>query len=54
MANAEQLALLKAGVEGWNERQKQGSDTQIDLSGANFSEANLSGAVLCGNLQLNH
>jgi uncharacterized protein YjbI with pentapeptide repeats len=56
MANAEQLALLKAGVEGWNKWRKKKPDEMVDLSGAdlgkadirraNLSEANLIGASL--------
>lgn len=51
MANEEQLALLKAGVEGWNKWRREEPDTEIDLwradlSWANIDRANLSGANL--------
>lgn len=53
MANAEQLALLKAGVEGWNTWRGMNPEEKIDLTvadlrGADLSEANLSGANLRG------
>jgi uncharacterized protein YjbI with pentapeptide repeats len=41
MANEEQLALLKAGVDGWNAWREEEPDTKIDLRGANFTHANL-------------
>jgi hypothetical protein len=56
MADAEQLALLKAGVEGWNKWRKKEPSKQVDLigaylpkvdlRGANLNEANLSEAML--------
>lgn len=53
MANAVHLALLKAGVEGWNIWRGMNPEEKIDLSvadlrGADLSEANLSGANLRG------
>jgi len=56
MANQEQLAILKQGVEAWNWWREQNPDVKIDLreailkgvdlSDANFSKANLRGANL--------
>jgi uncharacterized protein YjbI with pentapeptide repeats len=49
MANAEQLALLKAGLEGWNYWRWEDRDhTPIDLTGADLSGTNLSLANLFG------
>lgn len=48
MANNEQLALLKAGVEGWNHWRNDNSRTQIDLSGADLRYAKLTEAKLWG------
>jgi uncharacterized protein YjbI with pentapeptide repeats len=53
MANAQQLALLKAGIEGWNTWRGMNPEEKIDLTvadlrGADLSEANLSGANLRG------
>ena len=46
VANAEQLALLKAGVEGWNAWRQANTDAEldvaIDLSGADLNRADLS------------
>jgi hypothetical protein len=44
MANAKQLALLKVGVDGWNEWIRNEQDIEIDLADADLSEADLSGA----------
>ena len=41
MANAEQLAVLKQGVEAWNEWRQQNPHIAMDLSKANLREANL-------------
>ncbi len=41
MANPEQLALLKQGVEAWNEWRSGNYETQVDLSHANLPRANL-------------
>ncbi len=41
MANAEQLALLKAGVQGWNKWREENPEAKIDLTGANLQEADL-------------
>jgi uncharacterized protein YjbI with pentapeptide repeats len=51
MKNAEQVALLKAGVEGWNKWREKEPDERIslelaDLEGANLAQANLRGANL--------
>ena len=46
MANEEQLALLKAGVEGWNKWREEKPDEKIDLSKANLIGADLRGANL--------
>ncbi|HSB02367.1 MAG TPA: pentapeptide repeat-containing protein, partial [Anaerolineales bacterium] len=51
MANKEQLELLKAGVEGWNQWRRQDQKTKIDLSGVDLGgfdliDANLAGAKL--------
>ncbi len=53
MANEEQLALLKAGVEGWNEWRKKNPNAEIDLKMADlegdyFVGADLKGADLSG------
>lgn len=53
MANVQQLALLKAGIEGWNTWRGMNPEEKIDLTvadlrGADLSEANLSGANLRG------
>jgi hypothetical protein len=42
MANAEQLALLRAGVEEWNKwRKVDNGKTSVDLSGADLNQADL-------------
>ena len=41
MANAEQLALLKAGVEGWNKWREQEPDEKVDLTRADLRGADL-------------
>jgi uncharacterized protein YjbI with pentapeptide repeats len=46
MANYEHVALLKKGVDAWNEWRGQNPDIRPDLGGANLSEANLSAAYL--------
>ena len=48
MASTEQLALLKAGVEGWNEWRRKSPTEKIDLSQAFLSHTDLSGAFLAG------
>lgn len=48
MANAEQLALLKEGVEGWNNWRRKEPDQRINLSQADLVLANLIGANLTG------
>jgi uncharacterized protein YjbI with pentapeptide repeats len=46
MANEEQLALLKAGVEGWNKWREDEPSTVVDLREANLTGTELAGAVL--------
>jgi hypothetical protein len=48
MADAEQLALLRQGVEAWNSWRTRNSLEQVDLSGTDLSGADLSGANLSG------
>ncbi|MBH8573034.1 pentapeptide repeat-containing protein [Nostocaceae cyanobacterium CENA369] len=58
MANEEHLAILRQGVEVWNEWRNKYPKVRPDLSGAklnnanlrkaNFEETNFSGAELCG------
>jgi uncharacterized protein YjbI with pentapeptide repeats len=54
MANKEQLAILKQGVEVWNEWREKNASTKVDLLGADLSpddpgeEIDLSGANLRG------
>ena len=43
MANQEQLAILKRGVEAWNMWRQENSTTKVDLSGAVLSGKNLTG-----------
>jgi uncharacterized protein YjbI with pentapeptide repeats len=51
MANQEQLAILKQGVEVWNNWREQNPNIEIDLSQANLKKANLEEANLSsGNL----
>ena len=46
MANQEHLAILKQGVDTWNEWREEHIDIQPNLSGAYLSEADLSRADL--------
>ena len=46
MANKEQLAILKQGVEVWNKWREENPEEVIDLTGARLSNANLSKANL--------
>ena len=46
MANQEHLAILKQGVETWNQWREEHPDVILDLSDADLSEANLNGANL--------
>src|SRR5438270_12900047 len=46
MANEEQLAILKRGVEAWNAWTTAHADKQVDLQGANLHEADLSVVML--------
>lgn len=48
MANQEHLAILKQGVEAWNQWRKEHPEIQPDLSEASLSNANLSSANLNG------
>jgi hypothetical protein len=48
MANDEHVALLKQGAAAWNTWRRENPDIRPDLNGANFREANLSGADLSG------
>lgn len=48
MANEEQLAILKQGVEVWNEWREKNLYIKLDLSGQNFSLAILRNANLSG------
>ncbi|MBE9201414.1 MULTISPECIES: pentapeptide repeat-containing protein [unclassified Nodularia (in: cyanobacteria)] len=53
MANEQHLAILKQGVEVWNEWKRKNTNVKADLSNANLSEADLfefdlSGANLSG------
>src|SRR5689334_19727659 len=41
MANEEHLAILRQGVEAWNEWRKANPDVRPDLTLTNLSEANL-------------
>jgi len=43
MANEEQLAILRQGVDVWNEWRKENGTTKVDLSGAILSGTNLNG-----------
>lgn len=46
MANEEQLAILKQGVDVWNKWREDNPDVEIDLSHANLVDLNLSHADL--------
>src|SRR3982751_3017609 len=46
MANEEQLAILKRGVEAWNAWTTAHADEQVDLQGANLHGAELSVVML--------
>jgi uncharacterized protein YjbI with pentapeptide repeats len=41
MANPEQVARLRAGAKGWNQWRSQHPELEIDLTGADFVDANL-------------
>jgi hypothetical protein len=41
MANQEQLAILKQGVEVWNKWREENPEVKIDLRGVNLSGADL-------------
>ena len=43
MANEEQLAILKQGIETWNQWRKEQSSLKVDLSGADLSGMDLAG-----------
>jgi len=46
MANEEQLAILKQGVESWNKWRAENPEVRIDLRKASLSKSNLRGADL--------
>jgi uncharacterized protein YjbI with pentapeptide repeats len=46
MANEEQLAILRQGVDAWNQWRDENPDTKIDLSEADLGEAKLPGINL--------
>jgi hypothetical protein len=46
MANEEQLAILRQGVEAWNKWRRMNHGVEVDLSEANLSETTLSFAEL--------
>src|SRR5262244_697771 len=48
MANDEHVAMLKKGVDAWNEWRRENPDIRPDLSGADLFCANLKGANLSG------
>src|SRR5688572_5547483 len=48
MANEEQLAILKQGVEVWNKWRNENPKVEIDLTTADLSRTNLGGANLIG------
>jgi uncharacterized protein YjbI with pentapeptide repeats len=48
MPNNEHLALIKQGIDAWNNWRQQNDWIDPDLSGANLSGADLSGADLSG------
>ena len=48
MANEEQLAILRSGVEAWKEWRDANPEADIRLEGANFEGASLDGAILLG------
>lgn len=48
MANEEHLALLRRGVEVWNQWRKENPEVRPNLKGVNFSKAILINAVLSG------
>jgi pentapeptide repeat protein len=48
MANEKHLAILRQGVDAWNQWRKENPEIQPDLREANLIEANLSGANLDG------
>jgi uncharacterized protein YjbI with pentapeptide repeats len=50
MADEKQLEQLKNSVAGWNEWRKVNRDVEVDLSGANLTDANLMKADLRGAL----
>ncbi len=48
MANQEHLAILKQGVEAWNQWRRERAPVQVDLSESALVKENLSGADLSG------
>ena len=45
MANEEQIAILREGVDGWNRWRKENPDVRPDLNDANLRSADLNGTV---------
>ena len=48
MANQEHLDILRQGAKAWNAWREEHPEVQPDLSGADFSDANLNSAYLSG------
>ena len=48
MANEEQLAILRQGVEVWNKWRKRQPESVIDLTGVNLDASDLTGGYLAG------
>ena len=48
MINQEHIAILRHGVDTWNQWRRENKISQPDLRGANLSGAQLSGAILIG------
>ncbi len=48
MANKKQLAMLKRSVDKWNAWREKNPEVEVDLSGADLSDAELTGADLAG------
>ena len=46
MADEEHVKILEQGVVSWNKWREENLGVEVDLSNANFSEANLNGADL--------
>ncbi len=48
MANQEQVAILKSGVDAWNAWRAENEGVRVDLSEADLTGADLTGADLTG------